>query len=71
MAIEGFGGDLGRDDIRKYVEELKEVMVQLTTQAERIKVSFVAPAITTGRILIVIARAVRWTENRDRPERRA
>jgi hypothetical protein len=44
MGIEGFGGDLGRDDIRKYVEELKEVMLQLTSQAERIKVSFVAPA---------------------------
>lgn len=49
MAIEGFGGDLGRDDIRKYVEGLKEAMLHMTSQAERIKVGVIASGLHLSR----------------------
>lgn len=38
LGIEGFTGELGREEIRTYIDQIKEVMSHLTTQAERVKV---------------------------------
>ena len=38
LGIEGFAGELGREEIRSYIEQVKEAMAQLSAQAERVKV---------------------------------